>query len=199
MFGNLRSAFSGIKCCSFPHGKKNPVRLAIALTLIAWMISANLGREFAVGMGFMTTSIVMLSSCMKLPPMAMTLAAIASLANAGSHFTAVHSVWKLRHNMVGAGKFCRQFASVTNGDDDMYSAYIGEYNKYCSNTVYGVQAVAILMWVLAGITIFVASPRSDGGSDGGETSNDVEAARYAASGELATDYQNATKQQPEQY
>lgn len=104
-----------------------------------------------------------LTSCMALPPLSLNLAAVAALANAGAHLAAAHSLYKSRQ---GLGAYAcsrlKQALALYDGgstDDGIFSSYYAEYRKYCGNSIYIWNAVAMLVWVAAGIVIFLVPSR----------------------------------------
>jgi hypothetical protein len=101
-----------------------------------------------------------MTSCMKVPAMALNLAAVAALAIAGSHLTAAYDMYKRRKSITGVATMCATLASVSNGDDDMFAAYYREFEKYCSNQVYYWHGAALVVWVLAGVVIFLVPARA---------------------------------------
>jgi hypothetical protein len=146
---------------SFPHGKKAPVVLAVLLSLGGFALTCYMGIEFGIAMGFMVVLIAGMTSCMKVPAMALNLAAVAALAIAGSHLTAAYDMYGRRKSITGIATMCSTLASVSNGDDDMFAAYYREFQKYCSNNVFYWHGAALVVWVLAGVVIFLVPARAE--------------------------------------
>jgi hypothetical protein len=135
------------------------VVLAVLLTLGGFALTCYMGVEFGIAIGFMVVLLSAMTSCMKVPAMALNLAAVAALAIAGSHLTAAYDTYKRRKSITGASTMCSTFASVVNGDDDMFAMYYREYQKYCSNDVYYWHGAALVVWVFAGVIIFLVPTR----------------------------------------
>ena len=170
-----------LACSSFPHGKRAAVLLAILLTIGGFVLSCYMGNEFAIAIGFMVLLLALMTTCMKVPAMALNLAAVAALGNAGSHVTAAYDLYKLRKNIMGVETLCSTFATVINGDDDMFGAYYREYQKYCSNDLYTWHAGTGVVWICCGVVLFLVPTRR-----GGATKQDVDCHPE----EPTTSYQN---------
>lgn len=142
------------------------VILSIVFSLLGFSVSFGMDSVLGICLGLAVVTVLVLMSSMRMPPLALILAAVASLAIAGYQLVEMRSLYT-QANSYSIKLVCEEMSGMMEADDDfttlMMEGFYSEYTKYCGSAYKKAMAwhgMAMICWMISGVLIFLV-PRAD--------------------------------------